>query len=100
MILGLPPGVFLAVAQSASFVLPIASICSLMRILSMLGRLKNNLIRLSIALKAWLKANFFSISVPATAAGAGIPQWAVIGMPGHTGQASPAALSPTVITKS
>ena len=38
--------------------------------------------------------------VPSTAAGSGTPQCAVIGWPGQTGQASPAALSQTVKTKS
>src|SRR5690606_33978308 len=42
----------------------------------------------------------FASSLPATAAGSGTPQWAVIGWPGQTGQASLAALSQTVKTKS
>ena len=40
------------------------------------------------------------MSVPSTAAGSSMPQCAVIGWPGHTGQDSPAALSQTVKTKS
>ena len=39
-------------------------------------------------------------AMPSTAAGSGTPQCAVIGWPGQTGQASPAALSQTVKTKS
>ena len=42
----------------------------------------------------------FSMSVPWTAAGSSMPQWALMGCPGHTGQVSPAALSQTVKTKS
>ena len=40
------------------------------------------------------------MSVPSTAAGSSMPQCAVIGWPGQTGHASPAALSQTVKTKS
>ncbi len=42
----------------------------------------------------------FSSSVPCTAAGSATPQWAVMGLPGHTGHTSPAALSQTVMMKS
>jgi hypothetical protein len=41
-----------------------------------------------------------SAGEPLASAGSGTPQCAVIGWPGHTGQASPAALSQTVNTKS
>src|ERR1700687_1914567 len=40
------------------------------------------------------------MAVPSASAGSSIPQCAVIGWPGHTGQDSPAALSQTVKTKS
>ena len=50
--------------------------------------------------KAATKAASFSMSVPSTAAGSSMPQCAVIGWPGQTGQLSPAALSQTVNTKS
>jgi hypothetical protein len=54
----------------------------------------------SSALSASRNALRRSISVPSTAAGSGTPQCAVIGLPGHTGQTSPAAWSQTVNTKS
>ena len=50
--------------------------------------------------EAVLKARSFSMSVPSTAAGSSMPQCAVIGCPGQSGQVSPAALSQTVKTKS
>ena len=37
---------------------------------------------------------------PSIAAGSGIPQWALAGVPGQIGQTSPAALSQTVMTRS
>ena len=40
------------------------------------------------------------MSVPSTLAGSSMPQCAVIGWPGQTGQVSPAASSQTVKTKS
>lgn len=46
------------------------------------------------------KARRLVASLPSTAAGSGIPQYAVIGWPGNNGQTSPAALSHTVMTKS
>ena len=46
------------------------------------------------------KARWVSASLPVTAAGSGMPQCAVIGWPGHTGQVSAAASSQTVKTKS
>ena len=51
-------------------------------------------------LNAVTKARSFSMSLPSTAAGSSMPQCAVMGCPGHTGQVSPAALSQTVNTKS
>lgn len=55
--------------------------------------------RRSSAVNTWLKARSISSGVPCTAAGSGIPQWAVIGCPGQCGHTSCAALSQTVKTK-
>src|SRR6266542_614681 len=47
-----------------------------------------------------LKASMIWVGEPFTAAGSGMPQCAVIVLPGHTGQVSPAASSQTVKMKS
>ena len=47
-----------------------------------------------------MNASAISAAEPVAAAGSGMPQCAVIGWPGQTGQVSPAALSQTVNTKS
>jgi hypothetical protein len=65
-----------------------------------IGGLVKSLIRVSSSLRALRNANAFSASVPWAAAGSAIPQCAVIGFPGQTGQTSPAALSQTVKIKS
>src|SRR5262249_32104576 len=62
------------------------------------GRLLNARMRFSRDLSATRKASHLSASDPSTAAGSGIPQRAVIGLPGQIGQTSPAALSQTVMT--
>src|SRR5262249_1304030 len=49
---------------------------------------------------ASLNASAISAGEPLASAGSGMPQCAVIGWPGHTGQISPAALSQTVKAKS
>src|SRR5487761_1976964 len=64
------------------------------------GRLANSEIRRCSSLNAAAKALRLSVSLPATAAGSATPQCAVIGLPGQTGQSSPAASSQTVNTKS
>jgi hypothetical protein len=60
---------------------------------------ENRLILLSRMEKVSRNARSISSGVPTTAAGSGIPQWAVIGWPGQTGHISLAALSQTVKTK-
>jgi len=52
--------------------------------------------RASSAEAAAAKAARLSSTVPATRAGSGTPQCAVIGCPGHTGHSSPAASSPRI----
>ena len=74
--------------------------CSVIRSSDSIGRLVKSLIRVSSSLRALRNANAFSASVPSAAAGSAIPQCAVIGFPGQTGQTSPAALSQTVKIKS
>src|SRR5690606_9730643 len=64
------------------------------------GRDRNSSIRRRKTRAVSAKARCFSTSLPSTAAGSGTPQWAVTGCPGQTGQASPAALSQTVMMKS
>src|SRR5580704_1519291 len=64
------------------------------------GRLRNRPILRSRRKNASRNALSICWLLPSTAAGSGIPQWAVIGWPGHTGQTSLAALSQTVNTKS
>src|SRR5437016_2614346 len=63
------------------------------------GRERNKLIRRSSMKKALRKARSTSSVVPSTAAGSGMPQCAVMGCPGQTGQTSLAALSQIVKTK-
>ena len=75
-----------------------AWIASESRLLS--GRERNKPIRRSSATNASRNARSICCGVPATAAGSGTPQCAVIGWPGHRGQTSFAALSQTVKTKS
>lgn len=50
--------------------------------------------------KASRKAAAFSASLPSTAAGSGMPQCALVGRPGQTGQVFAAALSQTVKMRS
>src|SRR5271156_2187445 len=63
------------------------------------GRLRNRVILRPSVRKASLNARSISSGEPVTAAGSGIPQWAVMGWPGQIGQTSFAALSQTVNTK-
>ena len=65
-----------------------------------IGKATKMLMRLVSMRSASAKARRRSTSVPSTAAGSGIPQWAVMGCPGQSGQASFAASSQTVKTKS
>src|SRR5215468_2599351 len=64
------------------------------------GRHRNKPIRRSKVTNASRNARSICSGVPATEAGSGAPQCALIGRPGQTGQASLAALSQTVKTKS
>src|SRR5260221_6014678 len=64
------------------------------------GSTTKSLMRASSRRYASRKAAIRCSSVPAAAAGSGTPQCAVTGLPGHTGQVSPAAWSQTVKTKS
>src|SRR5688572_11547797 len=64
------------------------------------GSARRRLMRVLSSLNARRKALRLASSGPVTAAGSAIPQWAVTGCPGHSGQVSPAALSHTVKTKS
>src|SRR5260370_37909111 len=66
----------------------------------LIGRLVKAEIRFLIYRAANTNAASFSMSVPSTAAGSSMPQWAVIGWPGQTGQVSRAASSQRVKTKS
>src|SRR5258708_4240675 len=63
------------------------------------GKAQKRSTRRAICEATFTKNWYFSSSVPSKAAGSGEPQWAIIGCPGHTGQAS-FALSQTVMTKS
>src|SRR5579883_161095 len=64
------------------------------------GSARKRPIRLRRYLNAWTKAHSFSISVPSTRAGSSIPQWEIMGWPGHRGQVSASASAQTVKTKS
>src|SRR5688572_13271433 len=74
--------------------------CSAIRSSISRRRLVKIFSRASNSQNALLNARAFSSSVPSTAAGSWMPQWAVIGCPGQTGHTSWAALSQTVNTKS
>src|SRR6185436_8983490 len=74
--------------------------CNFTRSSVLNGRLVKILMRLSSSRNVCRNASHLSVSEPSTAAGSATPQWAVSGWPIHTGQASAAALSQTVNTKS
>ena len=71
-----------------------------MRSIDASGRLRNRSIRARSWRAAAANVAAISASDPSAAAGSGMPQCAVTGLPGQIGHTSPAALSQTVMMKS